>query len=310
VRKNLTIITALILLFCLTLAFAASASASAVSGVPGNAAGDIVAQYAGSLEGCYTCQVDSGGASITTDSGVTVAVHGSLADNLTLVVMPVPQSDTQAWNWFQSMMDGKAEEFLPFDIYFLDESGNVVADSSAIEVAITAPNGYANPAIYNLFPNETLNKLNSTVTGQRLTIIYSGAGYIVLASEAPDGGNPGDIVPDITPTPDTPNTPGTPITPDTPDNTDEPGGDGGEDGEDLIPGDDDPPLADGGDGGDGDNNGGAGGDNGGGNGGGNPKAPSTGDDSNIALWMLSGGASLTFLGGMALVGWKKKRLTH
>jgi len=283
-KKRLSLVTALVLLFCFALPRAARAAET-----PGNVDRDILAQYAGSLSGCYTCKVAGGGASVTTGGGVTVAVKGVLPDGLTLVVMPVLQSDTQAWSWFAGMMSGKAEKFMPFDIYFTDGSGNTVTVTSDIEVTVTVPDGYANPAIYNLFPNETLNKLGSAATGKNLVFTYSGEGYIVLASAAQNGGNPSGN----NTSPPTPNTPG---------HTPEPGDDGkledGEDGDTNGEGrkdeedqervsDENPPLANGDDS--------------------NPKMPSTGDNSNMTLWLLIGGASLTLLGGMVIAGWKRKR---
>ena len=287
-RKGLTFVTALVLLFCFALPRAARAAEA-----PGNVDRDILAQYAGSLDGCYTCKVDGGGASVTTSGDVTVAVKGVFPDNLTLVVMPVLQSDTQAWSWFAGMMSGKAEKFMPFDIYFTDGSGSTVTVTSDIEVTVTVPDGYANPAIYNLFPNETLNKLGSAATGKNLAFTYSGVGYIVLTSVAQNSGSPGGKGPATTPTP---NTPG---------NTAEPGDDGKlEDGGDGNPNgegredeedqyevsDENPPLADG------DDNGSDS----------NPQMPRTGDDSNMTLWLMIGGASLAMIGGMILTGWKKK----
>ena len=168
-KKCLAFITALILLLC----FALPCSAQTLTAI-GNADGGIFAKYTDELIGCYTCKTLGGGASVTTGGGITLTVKGALRDGLTLVVMPVLQSDIMAWSWFESMMDGKAEKFMPFDIYFTDESGNPSAPASDIEVALTIPEGYAKPLIYNLFPDETLNEPDSAAAGEALSFIWPG----------------------------------------------------------------------------------------------------------------------------------------
>lgn len=176
-KKSLIFIITLILLLGLALPCTAQTMTA-----PGSTGADVFAKYTGELAGCYSDQVNGGSASVTTDGGITITINGSLPNGLTLVVMPVPQSDTQAWEWFTKQMSGKAEQFMPFDIYFTDESGQPAAVNVAIEVTITVPEGYANPLAYSLLPDETLNKLDCAVKGKALTFTYSGKGYVVLAA--------------------------------------------------------------------------------------------------------------------------------
>ena len=187
-RKGITCIIALILLCGFSLPCAAQAVTA-----PGDTNNDIYAKYTSTLIGYYADKSAGGSASVTTAGGITIAVKG-LSANLTLVVMPVLQSDTQAWNWFGDMMNGKAEMFIPFDIYFTDESGNTVTVNSDTEVTISVPDDYTNPIIYNLFPNETINKPGFSTAGKTLTFTYAGNGYIILASAVSNGetGNPNE----------------------------------------------------------------------------------------------------------------------
>jgi len=180
-RKGIT----WIVIFTLLCGFSLPCAAQTVT-ARGDANSDVNAKYAGELVGCYTDNEVGGSTSVTTDEGITVAIKG-LSAGLILVVMPILQSDTQAWNWFSSIMTGKAEKFTPFDIYFIDKSGNKVAVSSDVQVTISVPEDYTNPAIYNLFSNETINTLSFVNAGKTLTFTYAGNGYIVLASAMPRG---------------------------------------------------------------------------------------------------------------------------
>ena len=184
-RKGIMFVTALVLI-CV---FAFPSAAQTVA-VPGSADNAVYAKYTSAPGGCYTGKASGGSASVTTDGGIILTIKG-VPDDLTLVVMPVLDSDTQAWSWFCGMMDDRTERFMPFDIYFKDESGNMLTAGFDIEVTISVPEDYTGPELYQLFSDETINKLNFSDESEALSFTYSGSGYIVLA-QAMSGGKPND----------------------------------------------------------------------------------------------------------------------
>ena len=189
---------------------------------PGDADNDIYAKYTSELIGCYTGKSAGGSASVTTDSGITITVTG-LTSDLTLVVMPVLENDTEAWSWVSGIMTDRAETFMPFDIYFTDDSGTPVTPGSNVSVTVSVPDSYANPGVYILFPNENISKPGISTTGKTLTFTYTGSGYIVLASakSGTSDGKPGD--PNDPGKPDSPADSSDPDNQGKPDSPDDPG---------------------------------------------------------------------------------------
>ena len=99
--------------------------------------GDVYGKYNFySNEGLYTAVSSDDFYEVTTDDGVHIRVS-RLNPELTLVVHQISKSEKECYNWFESCVSQNVVSFIPYDIFFLDPSGDRVELAPDIEITIS-----------------------------------------------------------------------------------------------------------------------------------------------------------------------------
>lgn len=111
-----SIVVFFILLSCTVTCFASEYETSAV--------GNTYAKYNYfSNPGMYAASYDSGQYTVQTEAGIQIVVYGGDAE-LLLVVHQITPSEPEAFQWFESCTNQVNGSVTPFDIFFLDSTGN------------------------------------------------------------------------------------------------------------------------------------------------------------------------------------------
>lgn len=84
----------------------------------------------------YTATPIRGQYALTTDDGIQITVDSNNLD-LVLVVHQITEKEKEAYEWFKSCMPQSVIRFIPYDIYFLNASGDRIELSSEDAITIS-----------------------------------------------------------------------------------------------------------------------------------------------------------------------------
>ncbi len=133
--------------------------------------------------GTVSASEDDGEYRIETPDGTEITVKPqTVVDGLTLVVYPIPQTDAEAYKWFEEATTELGNKRYYYDIYFVDTAGNRV-DGGKCEVTVTLPEGYGTPNIAILNKDGKLTTVTNSVDGGKVKFTMSENGYYVLAEK-------------------------------------------------------------------------------------------------------------------------------
>lgn len=87
-------------------------------------------------EGMHTVMPEDGAYEVTTDDGVQITVSGTEAE-LLLVIHRISEEETECYDWMKSCLPETVVSFVPYDIYFINSSGDRKELSSGVEISIS-----------------------------------------------------------------------------------------------------------------------------------------------------------------------------
>lgn len=123
--------------------------------------------------------VVNGNAEITI-SGYTVTVTNAPSNAAILRVIPIPSTETEAWNWFEECLGSDVTPLSIFDIYFEDAEGNRI-NADGVRVTITCNMENAN--VYSVTTEGWTTNLNGCISNGQISFTANGSHYYVLSEE-------------------------------------------------------------------------------------------------------------------------------
>lgn len=143
--------------------------------------GDVYGKYNFySNEGIYTAISSDGSYEVTTDNGVHIKVNCSRTE-LTLVVHQISKLEKECYDWFESCFSQDVASFIPYDIFFLDSSGERVELAPDMEMAISK--SQADESVLWLSYDGTTTTLTYTVNNDELVFKTTNIGGYYLLYE-------------------------------------------------------------------------------------------------------------------------------
>ena len=149
-----------------------------------------------SNEGMYTAVSSGCSYEVTTDNEVHIKVSYSRTE-LTLVVHQISKNEKACYDWFESCITQDVVSFIPYDIFFLDSSGDRVELASDIE--ITVSKSHSNESVLSLSYDGTATPLTHSVNGDTLVFkTTNNGGYYLLCenkneTQSPQTGDTSNI---------------------------------------------------------------------------------------------------------------------
>lgn len=156
---------------------------------------DVYAKVVRNIEGEYAGEVNDEEARAVTDDGITVSVTGAPDGAVALMVVPIPTTETAAWEWITSCFNGTGTPIHAFDIYFLDQDENRINANGAV-VTITCPHCSGTPLVCSLTTSGAVRVLSDSNQGTAVTFTTDGSTYYVIAEKVSSG--PTDEEHDVT----------------------------------------------------------------------------------------------------------------
>lgn len=203
-RKIITVLLGLMLALSLGItAFAADSAGEGTTPI------DVYARYVREIAGEYTAPAENGEAAVTLPDGSTITVTGAPQEARTLVVVPIPESEKEAWGWLVDCLANTGTPVRAYDIYFLDADGNRL-NADGVVIAITAPSSDGTLIACSLNTDGISKVLASAVNAGKITFTANGSHYYILAEKA------GAAQPDYPEQPSDPENPSTPEKPSNP----------------------------------------------------------------------------------------------
>ena len=200
-RKIITVLLGLMLALSLGItAFAADSAGEGTTPI------DVYARYVREIAGEYTAPAENGEAAVTLPDGTAITVTGAPQEARTLVVVPIPESEKEAWGWLVDCLANTGTPVRAYDIYFLDADGNRLNADGAV-IAITAPSSDGTLIACSLNTDGISKVLASAVNAGKITFTANGSHYYILAEKA------GATQPDDPEQPSDPENPSTPEKP-------------------------------------------------------------------------------------------------
>lgn len=151
---------------------------------------DVYVKVVRTLVGVYPAPVEDGSAEVTTDDDITITVTELPDGAASLMVVPVPRSESEAWEWITDCLGDTGMPIHTFDIYFEDQNGDRIEANGAV-VTIECPHCTGTPLVCALESDGTVRILNDSTQGPAVTFTANGSAYYVIADKAP-AEHPGD----------------------------------------------------------------------------------------------------------------------
>ena len=137
------------------------------------------------VEGVHPAPVTDDTAEVTTDDGTTVTVTEAPEGSVRLMVVPIPETEKEAWEWIESSLKDTADPVHTFDIYFEDQNGKRM-DADGAVVTVTCPHCDGIPVVCSLDKDGTVKVLTASPSeGADVTFTTNGSPYYVMAKELP-----------------------------------------------------------------------------------------------------------------------------
>jgi len=180
IKKLTMLFVALVLILqCGVTAFAAETT---TDGDPVDIGVYAKAEY--DIEGVHPTELEDGKGEITTDDGIAVSVTDAPEGSVRLMVIPVPKTEKEAWDWITASLKGTANPVHTFDIYFEDHDGKRI-DANGAVVTINCTHCTAVPVVCSLDSDGTVHVLtvNAAARSSAVTFTTNGSTYYVMAEE-------------------------------------------------------------------------------------------------------------------------------
>lgn len=126
--------------------------------------------------------VTDGTAQLILPDNTVVSVSGVDGDEWYLVVYAIPDTDTEAVTWINSVLDGKLKNTMPFYIYLENESG-ACKNVCGVQITVQPSVLPENCAVYSLNCAGECGVLSGTASGYSITFISDGSEYYVLGTD-------------------------------------------------------------------------------------------------------------------------------
>lgn len=188
--KKLYTALLVLVMFCLTAGFYAAAEDRPNDKI--HHAATAIYRYS-SDPNVYTALHQNASYSITTNDGVTITVtglNGTAQDMWMLVVRQIKSDDKEAWRWFEQCTKDIGTNILPYEIYFVDKSGNREPLDGRITVAIALPDAYRDPVVCSLSTSGQASLLTSALQDREVRFRGDSEYYYIILEKNTGGGSP------------------------------------------------------------------------------------------------------------------------
>lgn len=169
---------------------------------------DVIAQYISVDEGEYKASIENGVATVSIED-VTITATGIPEEAVSMIVVPISESEEEAYAWFVKCLADVGTPLAIYDIYFLTADGSRM-NADGVSITMDYPYEAGKLSVYAISTDSNRENLSATIADGKVTFVASGSHYYVLTEEkdSESGAEP-DTTPDATPdtTPDaTPDT--------------------------------------------------------------------------------------------------------
>ena len=148
---------------------------------------DVTVKYIITVEGEYRAEIKNGTAAA---EGVTVT--GAPANAKTLVVVPIPSSVSEAYEWFSECLEKIGKPLAAYEVYFLDVNDNrISADGATISIAVS---GNKDLTVCSLTAGGDYKDLSAEIKNGSAVFTANGGDYFILTEKKSDEPKPGGNV--------------------------------------------------------------------------------------------------------------------
>lgn len=148
---------------------------------------DVTVKYIITVEGEYRAEIKNGTAAA---EGVTVT--GAPANTKTLVVVPIPSSVSEAYEWFSECLEKIGKPLDAYEVYFLDVNDNrISADGATISIAVS---GNKDLTVCSLTAGGDYKDLSAEIKNGSAVFTANDGDYFILTEKKSDEPKPGGNV--------------------------------------------------------------------------------------------------------------------
>ena len=148
---------------------------------------DVTVKYIITVEGEYRAEIKNGTAAA---EGVTVT--GAPANTKTLVVVPIPSSVSEAYEWFSECLEKIGKPLDAYEVYFLDVNDNrISADGATISIAVS---GNKDLTVCSLTTGGDYKDLSAEIKNGSAVFTANDGDYFILTEKKSDEPKPGGNV--------------------------------------------------------------------------------------------------------------------
>ena len=148
---------------------------------------DVTVKYIITVEGEYRAEIKNGTAAA---EGVTVT--GAPANTKTLVVVPIPSSVSEAYEWFSECLEKIGKPLAAYEVYFLDVNDNrISADGATISIAVS---GNKDLTVCSLTAGGDYKDLSAEIKNGSAVFTANDGDYFILTEKKSDEPKPGGNV--------------------------------------------------------------------------------------------------------------------
>ena len=148
---------------------------------------DVTVKYIITVEGEYRAEIKNGTAAA---EGVTVT--GAPANTKTLVVVPIPSSVSEAYEWFSECLEKIGKPLDAYEVYFLDVNDNrISADGATISIAVS---GNKDLTVCSLTTGGDYKDLSAEIKNGSAVFTANAGDYFILTEKKSDEPKPGGNV--------------------------------------------------------------------------------------------------------------------
>lgn len=139
----------------------------------------------------YTADIRDKEATVEVDDQMAISVIDAPKGAVKLVIVPIPQTEQEAWEWINSCTEEKGTAKHSFLIFFLDQDGKQLSAEGA-KVTITCTHCAYEPMVCSLKTDETVTELAKSSVGKgSVTFTADGSDYYVMLEMSDDDEKPG-----------------------------------------------------------------------------------------------------------------------
>lgn len=148
---------------------------------------DVTVKYIITVDGEYRADIQNGKA---TAGGVSVT--GAPAGAVTLVVVPIPSSESEAYEWFSACLEKIGKPLAAYEVYFLDADGNgISANGANISIAVSDSGDLT---VCSLTTGGSYQDLSAEIKNSSATFTANDGDYFILTERNTDEPKPGGSI--------------------------------------------------------------------------------------------------------------------